>query len=417
MHLGYFINQYPAVSHSFIRREILAMESLGWRVTRFAIRPEGSGIVDAADKAEFRITKFIIQTPLLEVASIIARQLLFNSVRFFKALAFALRFNAQYEKNLKKTLICFFEACVLCDWARKENIQHIHAHFGTNSTTIVMFAKYLGDISYSFTMHGSEEFDRPESIGFKEKIRAASFVAAISMYTRSQLYRWSDLADWRKIHIVHCGLDTDFLNYTPLPISSEPRIVSVGRFCEQKGQLLLLQAISILVAEGHLLKLVLVGDGPLRGYIEKYIAEHNLSSYVELTGSLSGEQVREQISLARAFVLPSFAEGLPVVIMEAFALGRPVISTYVGGIPELVSDGENGWLLAAGSLEDLVSALRSALLTSPQSMAEMGERGRQRVLEQHAISTEAKKLSELFSNLSEQLPESLKMETERYTAQ
>lgn len=417
MHLGYFINQYPAVSHSFIRREILAMESLGWRVSRFAIRPEGSGIVDAADKAEATITKFIIRTPLPEVASIIAWQLLFNSVRFYKALAFALRFNAQYEKNLKKTLICFFEACVLYDWARKENIRHIHAHFGTNSATIVMFVKYLGDISYSFTMHGSEEFDRPESIGFKEKIKAASFVAAISMYTRSQLYRWSDLVDWGKIHIIHCGMDTDFLNYTPLPISSEPRIVSVGRFCEQKGQLLLLQAISILVAEGRVIRLVLVGDGPMRGYIEKYIAEHNLSSYVELTGSLSGEQVREQISLARAFVLPSFAEGLPVVIMEAFALGRPVISTYVGGIPELVCDGENGWLLPAGSLEDLVAALRSALLTSPQSLAEMGERGRLRVLEQHAISTEAKKLSELFSNLSQQLPESLKMETEHYTAQ
>jgi len=396
MHLGYFINQYPAVSHSFIRREILAIEDLGWKVSRYAIRFDANSLVDAADKAEAENTQFITETPVLEIIKIIVQQFLFNSIRFFKALFFALGFNRKYEKNLKKTLICFFEACILSRWVKEQGIEHVHAHFATNSTTIVMFTKILSGVSYSFTMHGSEEFDRPERIGFKEKIKQANFVAAISSYTRSQLNRWSDFVDWDKIQIVRCGLDSDFLDYQPTPISKDLRIISVGRFCEQKGQVLLLQAVSQLVTEGLELKLVLVGDGPMRAYIEAFIVEHDLSAYVELTGSLSGEKVREQISLARTFVLPSFMEGLPVVIMEAFALGRPVISTYVAGIPELVENEVNGWLIPAGSVDDLVDALRSALLTSPENLTEMGGEGRSRVLEQHSMATEAKKLRQLF---------------------
>lgn len=411
MHLGYFINQYPAVSHSFIRREISEIESFGWTVSRYAIRFNSNSLVDVADKAEAENTQFITRTPKIELIKIISQQFMLNSIQFFKTLFYAFKFNMKYEKNLKKTIICFFEACVLSGWVKEQGIEHIHAHFATNSATIVLFTKFLTGVSYSFTMHGSEEFDRPERIGFKEKIKYANFVAAISSYTRSQLSRWSDFSDWEKIHIVHCGLDNDFLEYKPVAIPNEPRIVSVGRFCEQKGQIMLLQAISQLVSEGIELKLVLVGDGPMGDYIESFIKKHELSSYVELTGSLSGEQVREQISLARTFVLPSFMEGLPVVIMEAFALGRPVISTYVAGIPELVKNDINGWLVPAGSVDDLVNAIRSALLAPPEKLAAMGKNGRESVLEKHSIMKEAKKLRELFLNSSAQSSDSLGQES------
>jgi len=409
--IGYFINQYPAVSHSFIRREILALESLGWQVSRFAIRPDRNDIVDEADKSEALLTKFIIKTSLLAFVSILIRQLLFNTIRFFKTLFFAICFNFRTEKNLKKTLICFFEACVLSEWAEKQSIKHIHAHFGTNSSTIVMFTKRLGEVTYSFTVHGPEEFDKPETIGLKDKIKECQFVVAISSYGRSQLSRWADFSDWDKIHIVHCGLDSDFLNYQPLAIPTDPRFVCVGRLCEQKGQMLLLQAVSKLIKEGITLKLILVGDGPMREEIETYIRDHDLASHVELTGSLSGTQVRKQISLARTFVMPSFAEGLPVVIMEAFALGRPVITTYVAGIPELVKNEENGWLVPAGSVADLVDAIRSAVQASPEDLAEMGRKGRSSVLEQHSITTEAGKLSQLFSNIAGLLPDPLQAES------
>jgi len=395
-HIGYFINQYPAVSHSFIRREILALESLGVRVSRFAIRPGQGELVDIADKAEAGVTKFIINTPVKELFVSISRQLLFNSIRFFKTFIFAVKFNAQYEKNLKKALICFFEACVLCDWVNQQGVQHLHVHFGTNSTTIAMLAKQLGGVDYSFTVHGPEEFDKPLMIGLNQKIKESRFVMAISSYGSSQLRRWADYADWEKIHIVHCGLDEGFINFLPQPILNEPRFVCVGRLCEQKGQLLLLQAVSRLLAEGISLKLVLVGDGPMREQIEQFISDHNLGSCVELTGSLSGEGVREQMSMARAFVLPSFAEGLPVVIMEALAMGRPVISTYVAGIPELVIDGVNGWLVPAGAVDELVNAMRNAIQAPSQKLMDMGLSGRLRVLERHSVFTEAEKLKQLF---------------------
>jgi len=395
-HIGYFINQYPAVSHSFIRREILALESLGVRVSRFAIRPGQGELVDIADKAEESVTKFIINTPVKELIVSIGRQLLFNSIRFFNTFIFALKFNAQYEKNLKKALICFFEACVLRDWVNQQGVQHLHVHFGTNSTTIAMFAKQLGGADYSFTVHGPEEFDKPLMIGLNQKIKESRFVMAISSYGSSQLRRWADYADWEKIHIVHCGLDEGFINFLPQPILNEPRFVCVGRLCEQKGQLLLLQAVSRLLAEGISLKLVLVGDGPMREQIEQFISDHNLGSCVELTGSLSGEGVREQMSMARAFVLPSFAEGLPVVIMEALAMGRPVISTYVAGIPELVIDGVNGWLVPAGAVDELVNAMRNAIQAPSQKLMDMGLSGRLRVLERHSVFTEAEKLKQLF---------------------
>jgi len=397
MRIGYFINQYPAVSHSFIRREILALESLGLQVSRFAIRPDRSEVIDNADKIEAGKTLFIVKASIFEVAKIITKKVFFEPVRFFKVLLFTLRFNARYEKNIKKSLICFFEACILASWAKKQDIQHLHVHFGTNSTTIAMIAKRLGGSHYSFTVHGPEEFDKPETIGLNEKIRESRFVVGISSYGRSQLSRWADYADLQKIHIVHCGLDEAFIDFQPLAIPSKPRIVSVGRLCEQKGQLLLLQAASQLAAEGIDFKLVLVGDGPMREQIEAFITKHNLASYVELMGSLSGDGVCEQMSLARAFVLPSFAEGLPVVIMEALAMGRPVISTYVAGIPELVKDGVNGWLVPAGSVDDLVSAMRKVIQASSEELTVIGEEGRKRVLERHSIITEAKKLKKLFS--------------------
>lgn len=400
-HIGYFTNQYPAVSHTFIRREIQALEQLGWQVKRFAIRQHPGSVVDSADLAEVELTRFIVKVAKVELMTILLKHMLLNTRRFFRSLLFAVRFDRRHAKSPLKTLICFVEACVLAAWSKQQGIEHMHVHFGTNPATIAMFARSLGGPSYSFTVHGPEEFDKPETLGLNEKIRHARFVVAISSFGKSQLFRWADFADWEKIKVVHCGLAGDFLDHAPAAIPEARRLVCVGRLCEQKGQMLLLRAVARLVNEGVALKLVLVGDGPLRNPIEMFIADHQLQTYVELTGSLSGEQVREQILSARAFVLPSFAEGLPVVIMEAFALGRPVISTYVAGIPELVKNSENGWLVPAGAVDDLVEAIRAALQATPEALVEMGRRGRQKVLEQHAIVTEAGKLSELFSSILE----------------
>jgi glycosyltransferase involved in cell wall biosynthesis len=191
-------------------------------------------------------------------------------------------------------------------------------------------------------------------------------------------------------------VDELFLAAPPAPITERSRLVCVGRLCEQKGQLLLVEAAARLVKEGRELELVLAGDGELRAPIEAAIARHALQGRVRITGWISNEQVRAEILAARAMVLPSFAEGLPVVLMEALALGRPVISTYVAGIPELVVPERSGWLVPAGDVDALADAMRAALRASPRELEALGLQGAERVRERHDARIEAAKLSALL---------------------
>jgi colanic acid/amylovoran biosynthesis glycosyltransferase len=170
----------------------------------------------------------------------------------------------------------------------------------------------------------------------------------------------------------------------------------VGRLCEQKGQLLLVEAARALASRGVDFKLVLAGDGEMRGPIERLIARYGLQAQVRITGWISSAQVRDEILAARALVLPSFAEGLPVVIMEAMALRRPVLTTYVAGIPELVCQGDNGWLFPAGCVEALTEAMLDCLQQPVEVLQRMGEAACRRVLERHDIDTEAARLTRHF---------------------
>src|SRR5262249_50844221 len=161
--------------------------------------------------------------------------------------------------------------------------------------------------------------------------------------------------------LIRCGLDKKFYSIPAVPVPNNRRLVCVGRLNEQKGQLLLVEAARRLAALGTDFELILAGDGELRAEINSLVARHCLQSKIRIIGRISNERVRDEILAARALVLPSFAEGLPVVLMEAMALGRPVISTFVGGIPELVLPGEHGWLVPAGDVEALVEAMRACL--------------------------------------------------------
>ena len=278
-------------------------------------------------------------------------------VRFFAALALAVRMGRRADRSILYHLAYLAEACRVVTWLKSFGAAHIHAHFGTNPAEIVMLARVLGGPPYSFTVHGPEEFDKPQFLGMGEKIRRAAFVVAISSYGRSQLFRWVEQLHWSKIKVVHCGLESRFHSVAPLPLPAARRLVCVGRLCEQKGQLLLVEAVAKIVSQGTDLELVLAGDGEMRSEIESLIAKHQLQAVVRITGWISAERVRDEILAARALILTSFAEGLPVVIMEAMALRRPVLTTYVAGIPELVIPGQNGWLFPAGNIEAIVQKL------------------------------------------------------------
>jgi colanic acid/amylovoran biosynthesis glycosyltransferase len=304
------------------------------------------------------------------------------------------------ERPLPVHVIYLAEACKIFFWLREQHIAHLHAHFGTNSAEIAMLVHVLGGPKWSFTVHGPEEFDKPHSIGLGEKIRRSAFVVAISSYGRSQLYRLVDHTDWPKVQVIHCGLDRLYLDDFPIQPAPPRRFVCVGRLCEQKGQLLLLEAARLLAAEGVDFELVLAGDGEMRAEIESFIDSHKLQCVVRVTGWISSIQVRNELLAARALVLPSFAEGLPVVIMEAMALRRPIISTFIAGIPELVRSGEHGWLVPAGDVKALVEAMRACIQAPEDELTAMGDAARERVLRFHDANNEATKLGKLFQAIA-----------------
>jgi colanic acid/amylovoran biosynthesis glycosyltransferase len=285
---------------------------------------------------------------------------------------------------------------VLTAWARRDGVRHMHAHFGTNSAEVVFLARIVGGPRYSFTVHGPDEWDQPRQHKLREKIAVADFVVGISAFTRAQLSRWALDGNSNKLHVVHCGLEPSFHSIPPAPTPDNHRLVCVGRLCRDKAQVLLIEAVGRLKREGVHVDLVLAGDGDARAEVERAVAREGLQDQVRITGWISSAQVREEIVAARALVLPSYAEGLPVVIMEALALRRPVIATWVAGIPELVRNGSEGWLFAPGSADCIVEAIRACLSTPIAQLRQMGERGRERVLERHDVDIEAAKLVGLF---------------------
>jgi len=391
MKVAYVVNQYPKVSHTFIRREIVALESLGAEVARFSVRGSPDELVDADDREEARRTRVVLSVGVVGLLSALLSTLLSRPVLLMRAFALTVKIGRRSERGLLRHFAYLAEACVLRVWIADVGSTHVHAHFGTNSAAVVMLCHVLGGPPYSFTVHGPEEFDKAPLLALTPKIERARFVVAISEFGKSQLFRQCSHAHWSKIHVVHCGLDADFLQAPASDLPSTPRMVSVGRLSEQKGQLVLIEAAAVVAKKNIPFELVIVGDGEMRAEVEAAIARHGIADRVRITGWASNEVVRQELRAGRFMVLPSFAEGLPVVIMEALALARPVLTTYVAGIPELVSS-ECGWLVPAGSVDALADAMEKALATPDTELKALGEEGQRRVRAQHDAVTEARRL-------------------------
>jgi len=396
LRIAYLVNQYPKVSHTFIRREIGALENCGLEIERFSLRASNEHLVEEADQAELRRTQIVLEQGLIRVALAMLMACLSRPLRFVGALKLTLRIGWRSDRGLLRNLAYLAEASVLLGWFERKDINHVHAHFGTNSAGVAMLCHVLGGPPYTFTVHGPDEFDRARYLALDKKIARARFVVTVSSFGRSQLYRTCDPCQWSKIHVVHPGIDDALLCHSPAPLPSEPRIVCVGRLHKDKGQLLLIEAVRQLIFEGVACELALVGDGPLRTEIEARIAHLHLDRHILLTGPVSLAELCRQVQAARVVVLPSLAENLPSVIMEAFALGRPVIATAVGGIPELVKPGTCGWLIPPGSVEALAGAIGEALAAPTEGLERMAREGARRVREQFRSITAAERLMRLF---------------------
>lgn len=396
MKIAYFVNDQPKPSHTFIRREVLAIERLGQAVTRYALRGWSERVVDPDDIAEQQRTHYVLRGGLLGLAWTALRFTVKHPLRMHNGLRRAVQVTLGGDRTWMHHLVSLAEACQLVEWFARDEIDHVHAHFGTNSAEVVMLARALGGPTYSFTVHGADEWDMPRQLKLREKLEHAAFVVAISSFTRAQMARWARPEDRAKIHVVHCGLEESALSQAPTPVPDNRRIVCVGRLCVEKGQDTLVEAVAELLHRGVPATLELVGDGPLRPRIESLIRTHGLSQHVVLSGLATSAQVFEKLRNARLMALPSTSEGLPVVLMEALALGRPVVTTYVAGIPELIRDGEEGFLIPSGDVHSLVDALERALSMPVDELTRMAQRGNRRVRDRHSVDVEARKLLDLF---------------------
>jgi colanic acid/amylovoran biosynthesis glycosyltransferase len=394
--IAYFTSQYPAVSHTFIRREIRALEALGVTIIRYAARTPPEELVDPDDMAEQKKTGYIIDGSIVELFRCFVFTLLKQPIAIFNVLRLAAKIGWHSDRGILLHFVYVAEATLLAHWCRRDGVKHLHVHFGTNPAAIAMLAQQLSGIPYSFTAHGPEEFEKAPLLSLVEKLQRSAFAVCVSAFGRSQLMLFSTPDQWQKIKIVHCGVDSSFFDAVASIPPQAPRLVCVGRVCAQKAQLVLIAAARHLREAGIYCEIVFVGDGPMRPQLEEAIRHAELEGQITITGWASGERVRAEIMAARALVLPSFSENMPVVIMEAMALGRPVISTYVAGIPELVQPGVTGWLVPASDEVALAEAMREALAAPVDQLAAMGNAARERVFERHDVLKEARKLKNLF---------------------
>lgn len=392
--IAYLTTAYPYVSHTFIRREILGLERLGYDVGRVSIR-EGDAIVDDEDVSEHTKTLHLLGQPKEWLARQALRGALLAKGRVFRGLAAALRLSRASERGVIRHIAYFVEALCLMAHFKEERIGHVHVHFGTNAAAVAMLMKLMGGPSYSMTIHGPDEFDAPIGLSLGWKVRESVFTAAVTHFCDAQLRRWVTAADWNKVHLVGCTVGEEWFQAAE-PVAEDARdMVSVGRFSEQKGQLVLIEAFADAVSRGFSGRLVLVGEGPLRSEIEARVRERGLSERVHITGWADSSLVQRSLLDARILVLSSFAEGLPVVIMEAMALQRPTLCTTIMGIPELVLPGENGWLAVASDSKSLADKMLEADKTPLARLREMGANAQKKVRENHS-GAEIDKMDRLF---------------------
>jgi colanic acid/amylovoran biosynthesis glycosyltransferase len=396
--IAYLLNTYPLPSTTFIRREIHALEKQGVVVERFAARSWDGELIDSGDKLEKTKTKYLLEGNIAGLITSLASQAFLQPKKLLQAVGVMLSL-WRAGGGVVRHVAYLMQASYFASAAKQQNIKHVHAHFATNATAICLLSKVLGGPTYSFTVHGPDEFVDSSKLHYPLKVGGAEFVSAISYYCRSQIALAARLDNLSKIEIVRCGLDlTDFLfekDHLPETYS----LVCVGRLCPQKGQVFLPDVVARLKAEFPNFKLILVGDGEDRSAIERQIVALDVQEMIQLVGWKSNADVREAICASRGLLLPSYAEGLPVVIMEALALGRPVVSTYIAGIPELVTP-DCGWLVPAGSVDDIEAALKQLLRLSNDEILQKGAVGRKRVERLHDVQESARLLKAKFSELA-----------------
>lgn len=394
--VAYLTSHYPAVSHTFILREVEALQALGIKVRTYSIRrPPADHLRGPAEENAATQTFYVLDAakriwPLIKAQ----KRAITEPKTYLSALALAYKMRAPGLRSLLYQMFYFAEATVIADDMLAQGVSHIHSHFSSVSSNVAVLAARLAKASFSYTLHGPSELYEPYRWHLDLKTQEAKFVSCISHFARSQAMYFSNPEDWYKLKIIHCGVIPELYAPAEKAASDDTHFVYVGRLAAVKGVRVLLNAFGQALKENPALRLTIVGDGDDRATLEQLAAP--LGSHVVFTGYQSQSDVAATLGTADVFVLPSFAEGLPVVLMEALAGQVPVICTQVAGVAELVESGVNGYIVPPGD-GDTLRARMIALSRDPALRASMGKAGQATVQADFDVRKEAQRLAPLFT--------------------
>ena len=400
--IGYLASHYPAVSHSFVWREVQALRALGMPVETISVwRTPDSELLTGEDREAAATTFAILPIRAVRFITIHTRAFGRRPLAYLRTLARAVRLASPGARGRLWQIFYFGEAVVVADHCARAGVRHLHAQFADSAMDVALLATAYagGDRTWSVALHGPVEFYNVDTRRLPEKTADADFVQAISEFGRSQVMSFLDEEEWAKVHVVHCGVDPTV--YAASEASTQGRapgaidILCVGRLVHHKGQSLLIRSVAELVRRGIDARLVLIGDGPSRGSLEKLVATLGLTGRVSVLGSVGQDEIQAHYLSCDVFCLPSFAEGIPVVLMEAMALQRPVVTTAVMGIPELVEHDISGLIVPPGNADALVAAV-CALADNPARRREMGSAGRAKIVAEFDVRRSAEQLRVLF---------------------
>ena len=388
--IAYLTGHYPKASHTFIQREIASLRKEGAEVQTLAMRRPGQADLIGPEEVAAEAETFYVVEALKKPKVLLGAHfgLLKNAPgRWFRTLGLAFKTARPGLKGSLKQLVYFLEAGIIARQLTDQGVGHIHNHFADSSANVAMLSAALADIPFSFTLHGPAELFEPESWHLGEKIARAAFTVCISDFARSQAMLFSDPSHWDRLKIIHCGVDPARYDVPPPAAKDALDLVFVGRLTQIKGLRVLFEALDIVRATHPNITLTLIGDGDDRAHAE---AEAKRLGGITLLGFQSQAEVAEALARADALVLPSFAEGVPVVLMEAMASARPVICTQVAGVSELVEHGVSGFIVPPGNADRLAQAIKD--LADAPSLADMGLAGRAKVAAEFNNDTEATRL-------------------------
>jgi len=395
--IAYLTGEYPRATDTFIQREVAALREQGVEVHTFSVRhTSAEQIVGHEQERERAETFYLLPVSPLTAAREHLALLWRSPARYLRALRLAWSTRQPGVRGHLYQVFYFSEAGLLAGELLRRKIGHLHNHFANSSCSVSMFAAELSGLTFSFTIHGPAIFFEPRRWRIDEKIRRALFVSCISHYCRSQAMVFAPVDCWERLHIVHCGVDPSLYQVASHEGRGR-RLLFVGRLAAAKGLSILMQSVASLGSRYADLILTVVGDGPDRSALEEQAERLGVRRKMRFLGYRSQAEVREEMGRTDVFVLPSFAEGVPVVLMEALATGIPVVATKVAGVAELVEDGVNGYLVSPGDPRPLEESV-ARLLEDAALRTRFGAAGRVKVEKEFDVRREAARLRGILSS-------------------